>query len=207
MRSRNSYGAPASERLPSTNQAKQEHTHSRGKSAAIDEYEQTKRDSPQFPRVLPLKNRRSGRSSDFRHDPQPTPSHSRSTVVAIVLASFPVTAAGPQRIFTVFPILRASDTLAQHPSPVASLNDSPHLSTANRRSVAHVDPSLRQRMSSIMEPDWIQFVFPAKHGIPTRPERTTFFEKERCLGSWGTLTASRGVTDVSFVYFVVGRRG
>ena len=165
MRSRNSYGAPASERLPSTNQAKQEHTHSRGKSAAIDEYEQTKRDSPQFPRVLPLKNRRSGRSSDFRHDPQPTPSHSRSTVVAIVLASFPVTAAGPQRICTVFPILRASDTPAQHPSPTPSLNDSLHLSTANRRSVA-VDPSLRRRMSSMLKPDWISFEFPAQNPIP-----------------------------------------
>ena len=54
------------------------------------------------------------------------------TVVAIEQASYPVTAAGPQRIFTVFPILRGSDMLTQHPSPLASLSDRDYLSTPSQ---------------------------------------------------------------------------
>ncbi len=56
-------------------------------------------------------NRRLGRSSDFRRYPPPAPSQGPSTLVAFLQASFPVTAAGPQRICTVFPILQISHTL------------------------------------------------------------------------------------------------
>ena len=75
-----------------------------------------RRNSPDSPRALLQINSTIGQVFWLPDYLSPAPSHGRLDHSGIVRASVPVTAAGPQRICTVFPILWTGNRPPQHPS-------------------------------------------------------------------------------------------